>query len=134
MAFWRNYYHLTWATKNRLPLIQTEFETQLYSYMIKKASKLDVFVYAINGTEDHMHIVAAIPPKQSVADVVKHLKGASSHYVNHEVANLCTAMRHPLDKGDLKCFAWDCLMRSQMPWKATTHSNGRSDTGSSTVA
>ena len=83
MSFWRNYYHLTWATKNRLPLIQTEFEKQLYSYMVKKAAELNVFVYAIDGTEDHTHVVVAVPPKHRIADVVKTLKGASAHYVNH---------------------------------------------------
>ena len=85
MSFWRNYYHLTWATKNRLPLIQKDFEAQLYSYIVKKASELDVFVYALDGTEDHTHTVAAIPPKHGVAYIVKHLKGASAHYVNHVI-------------------------------------------------
>jgi len=83
MSFWRKFYHLTWATKNRLPLIQAEFEGQLYSYMVRKAAELDIFVYAINGTENHIHVVAAISPNQSVAGAVKHIKGASSHYVNH---------------------------------------------------
>jgi len=52
---------------------------------VKKAAELDVFVYVINGTSDHVHVVVAIPPKQSVAAVDKHLKGASSHYVNHVI-------------------------------------------------
>ncbi len=26
MSFWRNYYHLTWATKSRMPFIHAEFE------------------------------------------------------------------------------------------------------------
>lgn len=75
MSFWRNYYHLTWATKNRLPLIESVFEEQLYSYMVKKAAEHEAFVYALDGTEDHVHVVAAIPPKTSVADFVKSLKG-----------------------------------------------------------
>ena len=85
MSFWRNYFHLTWATKNRLPIIQSEFERQLFSYMVKKASELDVFVYALNGTENHVHAVVSIPPKHSVSEVVKALKGASAHYVNHSI-------------------------------------------------
>jgi REP element-mobilizing transposase RayT len=85
VSFWRNYYHLTWATKNRLPIIQATFDKQLYDYIVKRAMEIDVIVYAINGTEDHLHIVVAIPPKHSVAHVAKHLKGASSHYVNHVI-------------------------------------------------
>jgi REP element-mobilizing transposase RayT len=83
MPFWRNYYHLVWATKNRQPLIQPDIEARLYDYLVRKAAELDVFVYVINGWTDHTHIVGAIPPKQAVADVVKRLKGASSHYLNH---------------------------------------------------
>ena len=43
-------------------------------------------MYAINGWTDHVHLIVAIPPKHSVADVVKHLKGASSHDLNHSIA------------------------------------------------
>jgi len=42
-----------------------------------------LYVYAINGWTDHVHLLIAIPPKHAVADVVKRLKGSSSHYLNH---------------------------------------------------
>mgnify|MGYP000860881525 CR=1 FL=1 len=83
MPFWRHCYHLIWATKNRQPLIQPEFETRLYDYIISKAAELETYVYAINGWYDHVHLIVAIPPTHSVAEVVKMLKGASSHYINH---------------------------------------------------
>jgi REP element-mobilizing transposase RayT len=83
MAFWRLYYHLVWATKNREPLIQPEIEKRLYAYIVNKAAELESYVYSINGWYDHIHLVIAIPPKHAVADVVKHLKGASSHDLNH---------------------------------------------------
>lgn len=82
MAFWRLYYHLVWGTKNRQPWITPVIETHLYSYLVHKASELDVFVYQINGWLDHVHLVVAIPPKLSIANVVKNLKGASSHFIN----------------------------------------------------
>jgi hypothetical protein len=50
--------------------------------MVAKSSEMGCYVYAINGTADHVHLVLTIPPKYSVADVVKMLKGASSHFVN----------------------------------------------------
>ncbi len=40
MSYWRLYYHLVWATKQRLPLIQPELETKLYGYIIGKADYL----------------------------------------------------------------------------------------------
>jgi len=83
MAFWRTYYHLVWATKNREHLIQPSIENRLYAYIVRKAAELDVRIYAINGWFDHVHLIVSIPPKQALADVVKHLKGASSHDLNH---------------------------------------------------
>jgi putative transposase len=82
VPFWRLHYHLVWATKDREPLIQAEIEGRLYSYLVRKAAELGVYVYAINGCSDHIHLIVAIPPKHAVADVVKGLKGASSHYLN----------------------------------------------------
>ena len=82
MAFWRLYYHLVWATKNREHLIQPKVEPRLHAYIITKASELGVYVYAINGWYDHVHLVVSIPPKHAVAYIVKRLKGASSHDIN----------------------------------------------------
>jgi REP element-mobilizing transposase RayT len=83
MSFWKCYYHIVWSTADREPLIQPDIERRLYPYIVNKAAELGVFVYAIDGWTDHIHLVVAIPPKHAVADVVKRLKGASSHDLNH---------------------------------------------------
>jgi REP element-mobilizing transposase RayT len=82
VPFWRLYYHLVWATKNREPLIQHGLEDRLYAYLVLKAAELGVYVYAVNGWEDHVHLIVAIPPSLALAGVVKRLKGASSHELN----------------------------------------------------
>ncbi len=83
MSFWRTYYHLVWATHERRPLIDRKLEPPLFSYLEKKAGEFNVIIYAVNGVEDHIHLVVAIPPRYAVAEVVKALKGGSSHYLNH---------------------------------------------------
>jgi putative transposase len=83
MAFWRLYYHLVWATRDRAHLIRPEIEDHLYAYMVYKAGELGVYVYAINGWYDHSHLVVSVPPRLALAEVVKRLKGASSHHMNH---------------------------------------------------
>jgi putative transposase len=85
MSFWKHCYHIVWSTKGRAPLILPKIEPRLYAYLVSKAAEMGVFVYAINEMADHGHIIAAIPPKHSVAWVVKMLKGASSHFVNTEL-------------------------------------------------
>ncbi len=84
MAYWRLHYHLIWATYQRLPLLTESLERQVYGTILGKAKELGIIVHAIGGVEDHVHVVVSIPPKTSVADCVRHFKGASSHYVNHQ--------------------------------------------------
>ena len=79
MPYWRLFYHLVWTTKYRQPDISSSLETKLYPFLIAKALSLECEVDAINGVEDHIHIVLSIPPNLSISDVVQHLKGASSH-------------------------------------------------------
>ena len=43
-------------------------------------------VHAIGGTEDHIHLVVSIPPKLAVAELVGSVKGSSTHYLNHDLA------------------------------------------------
>lgn len=83
MPFWRSFAHLVWTTRNREPLIRPEIEEPLYAAMISKAAEMGCFVHAVNGVADHVHLIVSIPPKHSVSTVVKHLKGNSSHFVNH---------------------------------------------------
>lgn len=83
MALWRLYYHLVWATKERQLLITNERERKIYSYIISKADELETIIHAINGTENHIHIVASIPPKISISEFVQKIKGSSTHYINN---------------------------------------------------
>ena len=85
MAFWRLYYHLIWSTKDRAPLIIPDIEPRLFAYLVRKSADIGVYVYAVNGWNDHVHMLIAVPPKLALAEVVKELKGASSHDINHEV-------------------------------------------------
>ena len=84
MAYWRLHYHLVWATYQRLPFLSEAIERQVYGAILGKAKELGIIVHAIGGIEDHVHAAVSIPPKIAVADCVRHFKGASSHYVNHQ--------------------------------------------------
>ncbi|MBD2203019.1 IS200/IS605 family transposase [Calothrix sp. FACHB-1219] len=83
MALWRLYYHLVWATKDGQSLITANRETQLYNYIIGKADALDSIIHAIGGIDNHIHLVASIPPRLSIADFVQTIKGSSAHHLNH---------------------------------------------------
>lgn len=88
MAFWRHYYHLVWATTDRQPLITPDIEQDLYDYMTSKTLAQQCLLHAIGGVDNHVHLVVSIPPKLSVAEFVRTVKGSSSHHVEHHLPQL----------------------------------------------
>jgi REP element-mobilizing transposase RayT len=84
MAYWRLYYHLVWTTYRREPLIDSACEALIQQTLYGKAKELGILIHAVGNVEDHVHVVASIPPKLSIADCVGKFKGAGSHRVNQE--------------------------------------------------
>ena len=77
------YYHLVWATWDRQPLISPLWEEQLFAGIIAKCDELRVQVMALNGVEDHVHLLVESIPSLSISELVGQVKGSSSHLVNH---------------------------------------------------
>ena len=59
----------------------------LYPYIKGKIDFLEYQLRAIGGIEDHIHIIASIPPKLSISDFAKRIKGSSARYLNQEIAD-----------------------------------------------
>ena len=74
--------HLVWATWDRLPLITHQIERPLLRNIESEAIRHKCKVVALNCVEDHVHILLMLPSTISVADLVKQLKGVSSHFIN----------------------------------------------------
>lgn len=81
MSYWRLFYHLIWATKSREPLIDARTEELLLRSMQTSMNELQVILHAVGFMPDHVHVATSIPPKLSISDVAKRLKGASSRAV-----------------------------------------------------
>ena len=82
----RLYLHCVWATWDRLPLIAPFIEARLYPAILAKSRELDCEPIAIGGVADHVHLLVRLPTTLAVADLLKQVKGASSHLVTHEIA------------------------------------------------
>ena len=79
------YLHLIWATWDRLPLITADVESRIYAAIAAKCRQLKCEPLAINGVEDHVHVLVRLHTTVSVARLVKEIKGASSHLMTHEI-------------------------------------------------
>lgn len=82
MTYWRLHYHLIWSTFEREPSITPEREKTFYGVLYKKAQELDLKIHAAGNVEDHIHIALSIPPNLSIADCIRHIKGASAFAIN----------------------------------------------------
>jgi putative transposase len=74
--------HLVWATWDRQPIVSAEIERQVYRNIESEARGLGCTVVAINGMPDHVHLVVSLPTTVTIANLVKQVKGVSSHFVN----------------------------------------------------
>lgn len=83
--FTQLYLHCVWATWDRLPLLTPDIQKIVYAAIIQDCEKLKCTVIAIGGIEDHVHLLTGFPPTVSISDIIKQIKGSSSHLITHEV-------------------------------------------------
>ena len=81
MSWSRVYYHLVWATKLREPLITDQNRDALLRSISAKIGQLDGISHGINAMPDHVHLLATIPLKLSIAVFVQRIKGSASHHM-----------------------------------------------------
>ena len=76
--------HAIWSTKNRKPFIQPNIEQKIHNYMREQFKKSGCPVRIINGMPDHVHCLFLLNPKKSLTDVIKQVKGSTSHWINQK--------------------------------------------------
>lgn len=83
-AFNKIWLHAVWATKDRQALIKTGIENNVHDYMRQQFIETGCPVRIINGMTDHLHCLFLLNPKLAVANVIKQVKGATSHWINEQ--------------------------------------------------
>lgn len=73
--------HLVFSTKLREPLITPPIETDLQKYMASIFRALNSPSLAIDGTEDHVHILFSLGRVIKIADLVEEVKTESSKWI-----------------------------------------------------
>jgi REP element-mobilizing transposase RayT len=83
-SFNKIWIHAIWSTKERVKLINQNIEQKIYQYISNQFREQGCPVNIINGMPDHIHCLFLLNPQKSVAEVIKQIKGSSSHYINHD--------------------------------------------------
>lgn len=85
--------HAVFATKDRRPFLDDPLETRLFPYLGAIVRELDGKLVAVNGGDDHLHLLMSVGATQSLADLMGKIKGSSSKWIHETFA-------------DRKNFAW----------------------------
>jgi REP element-mobilizing transposase RayT len=73
-------FHITWHTKNSLPLITPTLEPDLWAFIKNRIVTMpNVYFHAIGGTPTHIHLAASFFPPFEIDRWIGEIKGASSH-------------------------------------------------------
>jgi putative transposase len=75
------FYHFTWSTKYRESFIHGQCREIVFKSIIAKSVELGVIVLALNGAEDHIHLLVSSSPAIAPAVFIGQVKGSSSHLI-----------------------------------------------------
>ncbi|MCL4709586.1 IS200/IS605 family transposase [bacterium] len=73
--------HFIWSTRDRQPFITPEVEKELYSYMAAIFREHESPALTINGMQDHVHSLALLSRKITIAKLVEEVKKSSSKWI-----------------------------------------------------
>ncbi|HTL81956.1 MAG TPA: transposase [Bacteroidia bacterium] len=83
-SYFRVWIHAIWSTKDREAIITPEAEKLIYAQLHEEFRFSGSPASIINGTADHVHALFLLSQKRSIAEVIRQVKGGSSHYINSE--------------------------------------------------
>ena len=75
------YYHFIWSTKNRQPLIQSEWKDELYGYIGGIVRNEGNKLLAAGGIDDHIHLLCSLGRDSTIKDVARTIKTNSSKWL-----------------------------------------------------
>jgi putative transposase len=81
-TFAKNHLHIIFSTKRRRKIIPEEIQPKLWSYIAGICHSEKIPPIAINGMDDHAHVLFHLPPSLSLAKAVSSIKANSSRWMN----------------------------------------------------
>ncbi len=81
-SFSRCWLHLTWATLHRQRLLPKPAAAKVSAHLHEYAESKGIYMKINYVNPEHTHALIDLPTKYSIEEVMKLLKGASSHWIN----------------------------------------------------
>jgi REP element-mobilizing transposase RayT len=77
--------HVVFSTKERQKMIPAEMKERLWSYTAGICQHQKVFVHAIGGMQDHIHLLLQFPATIAISEAIKNIKANSSGWMSREI-------------------------------------------------
>jgi REP-associated tyrosine transposase len=84
-TYFQNVMHVVFSTKERHKIIPADMKERLWSYTAGICKRQKVFVYAIGGVEDHIHLLLQFPATIAISEAIKKIKANSSGWMSDEI-------------------------------------------------
>ncbi|WP_097154017.1 IS200/IS605 family transposase [Cohaesibacter gelatinilyticus] len=81
-------YHLVWSTKYRYKVLVGDIRLRVREILRQVCSENRVEIIHGALSLDHVHMFVSVPPNLSVSDLMRKMKGRSSHKVQREFPQL----------------------------------------------
>ena len=82
-------YHLVFCPRYRRKIFDIPgVEKRFKELTAAECQKNDIDIHAMECHRDHVHMLISVYPQQSIPDVVKQIKGATSHKLREEFSQL----------------------------------------------
>ena len=81
-TFTKLYAHCVFTPKGRNSLMKNALREKIQKYIYGVIKEKKCNPIAINGTEDHLHILVGFTPTISISDLIRDIKRSSALYIN----------------------------------------------------
>ena len=81
-------YHLVWSTKYRFKVLTGRVRLRVRDICRQVCRENEVDILRGVLSSDHVHMFVSVPPKLAISDLVRKMKGRSSHKVQREFPEL----------------------------------------------
>ena len=80
-SYCTNFVHCVFSTKDRSESIPPEIQEKLWAYVSGIAKNEQVPLLAIGGTNNHVHLIIALPASVSLSEAISKIKSNSSRWL-----------------------------------------------------
>jgi len=104
-TIWQCEYHIVWTPKYRYRVLQGKVKEEVEAVIREQSRQQGVAVVELNVQVDHVHLLAAVPPKLSVSAYMGRVKGKAAL----RVFSVCRDLRRQRYWGNHFWAQGDCV-------------------------